>query len=67
MVSLSFIICEELNLSSIIGIITDKLNKTKKMKPETISLISGTSSETDFSKREEVYKNYRPELTAEFL
>ena len=48
------------------GIVTEKLNKTKKLKAESTALLSSTNTEKDYSKREEIYNNLRPELTTVF-
>ena len=48
------------------GIVTEKLNKTKKLKAESTALLSSTNTEKDYFKREEIYNNLRPELTTVF-
>ena len=48
------------------GIVTDKLNITKKLQPDTAALLKATFSEHDFEKREEVFVKLRPELNKLF-
>ena len=52
-----------LNIS---GVVTEKLNNIKKMKPETLSLLASTVNMEDFAQREAIFEKHRPELTAEF-
>ena len=48
------------------GIVTEKLNITKKMKADSSALLSSTSTEVDYFKKEEIYSKLRPELTTVF-
>jgi hypothetical protein len=52
-----------LNIS---GVVTEKLNNFKKMKPETVALLASTSNMDDFAQREDIFEKHRLELTAEF-
>ena len=47
----------------ILGVIAEKWNVTKKTKPEAAAMISSTSGEPNFEKREEIFTNLRDELT----
>ena len=48
------------------GIVTDKLNQTKKLQSDTAALLKATFSEPEFEKREEVFVKLRPELNKLF-
>ena len=59
----------DLNIESSLdksGIDNDKWHKAKKARPEATAAISAVNAELDFTRREEVYKNHREEITAEF-
>ena len=51
---------------NILGVVTEKLNNNKKLKPETLSLLASTVNMDDFAQREAIFEKHRPELTAEF-
>ena len=48
------------------GLVTEKLNITKKLKMDTAALLKSTNTEPDYSKREDVFNQLRPELTQIF-
>ena len=48
-----------------LGIITEKLNTTEKLKADT-AVFSASGDETDYSKREDLYNKHRKELVQEF-
>ena len=49
-----------------LGLVTAKLNQTRKLGSDTAALLKSTNTEPDFLKREEVFKKLRPELTQLF-
>ena len=48
------------------GVVTEKLNNFKKMKPETLALLASTKNMEDFAEREDIFEKHRPELMDEF-
>ena len=50
----------------LLGIVTEKLNDTKKSKPDTAALFNASGDGMDFTAREEIYSAHRKELIYEF-